>query len=160
MTPTTHSPYTRVAMSRHKPNGFDAEDFFSPAPPVSPPPEEVAPLTVSPAPLVVSLTVLVKPEVVSPTVLPRPPTIPAISQCRILMRMSALGRAEEETYLRYRLCPSRRQLSCPRCLLRPQGSLVSHISFSLTEDGREEGEALTACLVCHRVLWWVKRRGV
>lgn len=42
-------------------------------------PCEVAPLTVSPAPLVVSLTVLVKPVVVSPTVLPTPPTTDKVS---------------------------------------------------------------------------------
>ena len=61
----------------HRPNGFCALGFFSV--PVLSPPCEVAPLTVSPAPLVVSLTVLVKPVVVSPTVLPMPPTTGNVS---------------------------------------------------------------------------------
>ena len=76
--PITHGHWKHQTRWSYSPSGFWALGFFSV--PVLSLSCEVAPLTVSPAPLVVSLTVLVKPLVVSPTVLPTPPTADNVSR--------------------------------------------------------------------------------
>ena len=96
----------------YSPNGFCAVCFFSPD---SPPPWEVAPFTVSPAPLVVSLTVLVKPVVVSPTVCPRPLTTSS----------GQLRHFEED--VRIRICEGWNLTSFARCVGYAADSLAEGV---------------------------------
>ena len=124
----------------YKPSGFCAVCFFSP----ESPPEEVAPLTVSPAPLVVSLTVLVRPVVVSPTVFPRPPTMVVDQRVsRIDDTRMGLG---EGSYQHCQLCQSRRRLSFQECLLRRRECLVSQSASHNAGSFHGENSYLLPCL--------------